>query len=78
VDTTATFGRARVAPADQQSDPIVGIRDLPALGVAYHPNHLRRLWEGGHFPKPHHLSARKLVWRRSAVLAWVASKLEEV
>jgi predicted DNA-binding transcriptional regulator AlpA len=51
--------------------------DLRARGVAYHSNHLRRMWGDGRFPKPVHLSPRKLVWDADAVEKWLADKLRE-
>lgn len=70
---TLSFGWARKPVADP-SDPFVGVKDLPAYGIRYHINHLRRLWTRGDFPKPTHLSARKLVWRRSTIAAWIEAK----
>jgi predicted DNA-binding transcriptional regulator AlpA len=68
-----SFGhpRAKKAIAD---DILLLPRDLHALGINYHMNHLRRLWQRGDFPKPVHLSARKIAWRKIYILRWIASK----
>jgi len=48
--------------------------DLRARGVAYHSNHLRRMWGDGRFPKPIRLSPRKLAWREADIDKWFADK----
>ena len=53
---------------------LLSLRDLRALGITYHMNHLRLLWQRGDFPVPVHLSARKIVWRKNSILKWIASK----
>jgi hypothetical protein len=45
--------------------------DLRAKGVDYHPNHLRKLWQRGDFPKPIHLSPRRIAWNEQAVDEWI-------
>jgi predicted DNA-binding transcriptional regulator AlpA len=47
---------------------------LRAKGVFYHPNHLRRLWERGDFPKPFKPSPRHLAWFEDQIDAWLAEK----
>lgn len=56
------------------NDILLSPRDLRALGITYHINHLRRLWQRGEFPAPVHLSARKIVWSKLSILRWIASK----
>lgn len=68
-----SFGRPRGARA-MADDVLLSPRDLRALGINYHMNHLRRLWQRGDFPKPVHLSARKIAWRKTSILSWIASK----
>jgi hypothetical protein len=70
-----TFGTAQ----EKRVGPNPGIRfiaprDLPDLGINYHHNHLRRLWEAGKFPKPVQLSPRKIAWREADLMAWMASR----
>ena len=65
------YPRAKRAIAD---DVLLSPRDLRTLGINYHMNHLRRLWQRGDFPKPVHLSARKIAWRKRSILSWIASK----
>ena len=66
------------SPADTTvDDPLVGRNDLPDFGIHFHASHLRRLWESGKFPKPRHLTPRKLVWNRSVIKAWIAKKLAD-
>jgi hypothetical protein len=57
------FGKSRQLPADD--DRVIGMRDLPYYGINYHPNHLRRMWERGEFPRPSLLTPRKLSWTES-------------
>lgn len=71
------YGFARRSPSSAANDPLVGMADLPRLGICFHPNHLRRLWTRGEFPRPFKLSARKLVWKRSEIIEWVESKRRE-
>jgi predicted DNA-binding transcriptional regulator AlpA len=51
--------------------------DLRALGITYHSNHLRRMWSDGRFPRPVHMSPRKLAWEADAVDAWLTDKLKQ-
>jgi predicted DNA-binding transcriptional regulator AlpA len=71
------FGKARapkvVAPPKTR---MIAWEDLPSKGIRYHRNYLRRLWEEGRFPKPVHLSARKLAWPEAAIDEWIANKIE--
>jgi hypothetical protein len=49
-------------------------KELPAKGIRYHINHLRKLWMEGKFPKPIKMSEKKLLWREDVIDAWLASK----
>jgi prophage regulatory protein len=71
------FGKAR-APAAPSPTPrrMIAWEDLPAKGIYYHRNYLRRLWEEGRFPKPIHLSPRKLAWPEEVIDDWIAGKIE--
>ena len=64
-------------PLSPSDDPLLDRHDLKDLGIRYHPSHLRRMWTDGRFPKPKHLTPRKLVWRESVILAWVAKRLKD-
>jgi predicted DNA-binding transcriptional regulator AlpA len=71
------FGKARapqVAPPTQMR--MLAWEDLPAKGIYFHRNYLRRLWEEGRFPKPIHLSARKLAWPETAIDEWIENKIK--
>ena len=61
--------------AAEPQDRLVTVATLPLYGVNYHTNHLRRMWNDGRFPKPFHLSVRKLAWKESTIRAWIAEKI---
>jgi hypothetical protein len=69
-----TFGCSRQLLQFPDDETLVTPRELPALGIRYHPNHLRRLWTGGRFPRPIRLSPRRIAWRKSEILQWIAAK----
>ena len=69
--------QAATASSATDDDPLVDRNDLLDFGINYHPSHLRRMWMDGRFPRPHRLTPRKLVWRRSSIKAWIAEKLNE-
>jgi len=54
-------------------DPFWDKHDLAAAGIRFGDSQLRRLWSAAKFPAPTRLSARKLVWRRSQILAWIGT-----
>lgn len=62
---------------DDTDDPVLGTADLRMLGVAYHSNHLRRMWQAGKFPRPFKLSANRLGWRRSVIRQWLAEREQQ-
>jgi len=77
VDTeNRTFGHARKHQAAAAPSRVLGLKELPSKGICFHPNHLRRLWERGDFPRPIKLSPRKLAWPEEVLDAWLASKKE--
>jgi predicted DNA-binding transcriptional regulator AlpA len=45
------------------------------MGIAYHINHLRRMWTAGRFPKPFKLSARRLAWKSSDIEQWIEARV---
>jgi predicted DNA-binding transcriptional regulator AlpA len=72
---TRQFGTAKTK-AKPAGERYLTVKDLPAKGINYHTNHLRRMWNDGRFPLPNHLSPRRLVWAESVIDAWLASKIE--
>jgi hypothetical protein len=40
------------------STRIITPKTLPEMGIYFHPNHLRLMWERGDFPRPFYLSKR--------------------
>jgi len=70
---TPQFGRTKKAPPAPTR--ILAPRDLPAKGIHYHPNHLRKLWKKELFPKPFKLSAHRIAWSEEAIDKWIAEKL---
>ena len=70
------FGRSRV-PQPEPSQRLVTPRDLPRMGVCFHINHLRRLWsaEPPQFPKPFHLSARRIAWKSEVIEKWIEARI---
>lgn len=71
-----TFGRSRAA-APEPARQLVTPRDLPALGICYHVNHLRRMWTAGTFPAPFHLSPRRIAWPKKQIDDWISAKASE-
>jgi hypothetical protein len=73
-----TFGRSR-EPPQQPSNRLLTPRDLPAKGVCFHINHLRRLWtaEPPLFPRPFHLSPRRIAWRESSIDEWIEARSKQ-
>jgi hypothetical protein len=47
---------------------------LAEKGITAKLDHLRRLWKRGEFPKPIHLSPRKLAWYERDLDRWIASR----
>jgi hypothetical protein len=72
LNTPRTFGNSRQAEEPDWID----WEGLVRKGIQYHPNHLRRKWKAGTFPKPFKFSARKLVWKTAEVDAWIAAQTE--
>lgn len=63
---------ATIAPRVRR---MLGPKDLPAKGITYHMNHLRRLIQAGDFPKPVRLSAHRIAWTEDAIDAWLDKKI---
>lgn len=70
------FGTARQQPLQSASVRYLTFKDLPAKGICYHVNHLRRMWADGRFPPPVHLSPRKLAWAEHVIDQWLAARSE--
>lgn len=75
-NTHRKFGSANALQSSASSIRLLAPGDLPAKGIQYHMNHLRRLWQRGDFPAPIKLSPRKNVWAEEAIDAWINSKSE--
>lgn len=56
---------------------VLAPRDLPAKGIHFHPNHLRRMWEKGKFPRPRKLTPRKIVWSEKEIDDWLTEKMRD-
>jgi predicted DNA-binding transcriptional regulator AlpA len=75
-----TFGSSKVAaPTPQPSSPrrLITQKQLPEKGIAYHPNHIRRMWKQGAFPKPVYISKRRFAWPEEVIDEWIAAKVAE-
>jgi len=55
---------------------MLGPEDLPSKGIRFSRNYLRQLWEEGRFPKPVHLSPRKLAWEESVIDQWIEDRIK--
>ena len=71
-----TFGRS-TAPKPELQRRLITPKELPAKGIHYHANHLRRLWQAGLFPTPINLSPRRIAFEEAAVDAWIEAKLTQ-
>jgi prophage regulatory protein len=75
--TTKVFGKSHAPqPAAPTPRRILAYEDLPSKGIRFHRNYLRSLWEEGRFPKPIHLSPRKLAWIEAEVDEWVENRIK--
>lgn len=70
---SAQFGRAK--KSSPTPTRILAPRDLPAKGIHFHPNYLRKLWKKDEFPKPFKLSAHRIAWDEKVIDEWIAEKL---
>ena len=70
------FGKARAPQVAPSTRRMLAWEDLPSKGIYYHRNYLRRLWEEGRFPKPIHLSQRKLAWPEAVIDEWIENKIK--
>jgi hypothetical protein len=53
------------------------VKDLPAKGISYHINHLRRLWQRGLFPPPFYPTKRRCSWFEDEIDQWLLDKQAE-
>jgi hypothetical protein len=74
---TKQFGRAKPRKAIAPKR-FLAPKDLPAKGIHYHGNHLRKLWNAGKFPTPVRLSAHRIAWPEEVIDAWMDSKVKGV
>lgn len=74
---TSNPERAPVASAPGKR--LLGPKDLPAKGIAYHPNHLRRMWTADppKFPPPVYTSERRFAWREEDIDRWIDERVEK-
>jgi hypothetical protein len=75
-----TFGRSR-EPPPPPTNRVLTPRDLPAeKGIHYHINHLRRMWsaEPPLFPRPFHLSPRRIAWREDVIDRWIEERSNQI
>jgi hypothetical protein len=68
---SAQFGR-QAPPTPKR---ILAPRDLPAKGIHFHPNYLRKLWTKGQFPKPVKISEHRIAWDEAVIDQWIDDKL---
>lgn len=73
--TTTHFGTSRTREAPPLR--VFTYKTLPMKGIDYHPNHIRRLFHAGKFPKPVYLGKRKPVWREEDLDAWINKHIDE-
>jgi prophage regulatory protein len=55
-------------------DLLLGYEDLKAFGITYSRMQLGRRMKAGTFPKALRLGGNRIVWLRSEILAWLASR----
>lgn len=55
-------------------DRLLRITQLPDFGIPYSRVHLARMAKEGKFPAPIKLSHKCIVWRASAIEAWIAER----
>ena len=70
----APIGHNQPPPPPPQSRRVLDYEGLKAKGVSYHPNHLRRLWERGDFPRPFKPTPHRLAWFEDIIDAWLTAK----
>jgi predicted DNA-binding transcriptional regulator AlpA len=75
--TKKVFGSSAVAKPLPPTRRILIVKDLPAKGISYHINHLRRLWNQGLFPKPFYPTARRCSWFEDQIDQWLLDKQAE-
>jgi hypothetical protein len=72
-----TLGGPAVAKPLPPTRRILIVKDLPAKGISYHVNHLRRLWNQGLFPRPFYPTARRCTWFEDVIDQWLLDKQAE-
>jgi hypothetical protein len=73
MDTVTKTSGAANAPT--RARRLIGPKDLPAKGIVYHLNHLRRLWQRGDFPAPIYTSARRFAWPEDVIDSWIDERI---
>jgi Prophage CP4-57 regulatory protein (AlpA) len=70
------FGKSNAPKPPTPARRMIAFEDLPAKGIRFHRNYLRSLWMEGRFPKPIHLSPRKIAWVEEEVDEWIENKIK--
>jgi Prophage CP4-57 regulatory protein (AlpA) len=70
-----TFGSSHVPATAEPTCRLLTPMMLPPKGIRYHPNHLRRMWQRGDFPKPIRLSIHRIAWPEEVIDAWIREKI---
>jgi predicted DNA-binding transcriptional regulator AlpA len=76
-ETRKVFGKSATVPNLPPSRKMLTVKDLPAKGISYHVNHLRRLWNQGLFPKPFYPTKRRCSWFEDEIDQWLLDKQAE-
>ena len=71
-----SIGHNQPPPPPPPSRRVLNYEGLRAKGVSYHPNHLRRMWERGDFPRPFKPTPHRLAWFEAAIDEWLAAKAQ--
>jgi predicted DNA-binding transcriptional regulator AlpA len=67
---------SKSSPPPPRGKRMLTFDDLRAKGISFSRNYLRELWEQGRFPKPFHLSPRKLAWPEEIVDQWIEDRIK--
>ena len=76
MSTTKEQREARNAAAGA-ANRIYTFDTLPAKGITFHRNYIRRLVKAGAFPAPFYMSARRPAWTEATIDAWIANREAE-
>jgi len=73
-----SLGHSHRPPAPSAGIRLLDPHALRDKGINFHPNYLRKMWEDNppRFPKPMHLSARRLAWREDVIDEWIEARMK--